>query len=128
MKFGIVATKDMTDLVKETALIQENNSKVNVLLFWARVWGCSFIHVPAFLFIWEEYVLLHECFFTVLQKISESEKNDTEWVDCLQAYAKLSKQLGSSPHVGSFAPMLLSLKTMCEKLSGLHGNMVTKVR
>ena len=33
MKFGIVATKDMTDLVKETALIQENNSKVNVLLF-----------------------------------------------------------------------------------------------
>jgi len=70
MKSGLTATKDLTDVVRETAIMQESNSK---------------------------------------------------------AYAKISKQLGSSVQIGSFGPMLLALKNASEKLSAIHLATLAKV-
>lgn len=70
LKAGFMATKDLADTLRETALIQENNSK---------------------------------------------------------SYAKISKQLGSSVHMGSFNPMLLALKSSSEKLSAIHSTAQTKI-
>ena len=44
----------------------------------------------------------------------------------LQSYAKISKQLASSVHTGSFNPMLLALKTSSDKLTTIHSTAQTK--
>ena len=44
-----------------------------------------------------------------------------------QSYAKISKQLGSSVHMGSFSPMLVALKNSSDKLSTIHSTAQTKV-
>ena len=45
----------------------------------------------------------------------------------IQAYTKISKQLGSSALTGSFGPMLQTLKTSADKLAAVHSATLAKV-